>query len=278
MKAIKKINNNVVFALDDNGKEVIAVGSGLGFGKLPYEIEDNKKVEKLYIDLNTQNSLHAIRDIPLQDLILTKQILDEVGQVLNREIKGNLIISLADHISFMLQRYQDGIEVRSPLEWQLKQLYPEEVKASQYAVHKINEKMDIDLPETEIYHIALHFVNAKVNNGDIEGTNKLTGIMGDISNIIKYHYGRSFDETSFSYTRFVTHLQYLALRVLGNVHLENGHGAVYQNMRELYPNEQKCINKIEVYLYKNFEWSCSDDEKLYLLLHLQRLIVRESNK
>ena len=35
MRAIKKINNNVVTCIDDDGNELIAMGRGLGFGELP---------------------------------------------------------------------------------------------------------------------------------------------------------------------------------------------------------------------------------------------------
>jgi beta-glucoside operon transcriptional antiterminator len=40
MRAIKKINNNVVICVDGSGKELIAFGKGVGFPSMPYEIKD----------------------------------------------------------------------------------------------------------------------------------------------------------------------------------------------------------------------------------------------
>ena len=40
MKAIRKINNNVAICIDNNDKELIAFGKGIGFPKMPYEITD----------------------------------------------------------------------------------------------------------------------------------------------------------------------------------------------------------------------------------------------
>ena len=44
MKVIKKINNNVAICLDNNGKELIAFGNGIGFPKVPYEIHYLNKI------------------------------------------------------------------------------------------------------------------------------------------------------------------------------------------------------------------------------------------
>ena len=40
MKVIKKINNNVALCVDNNKKELIAFGKGIGFPDMPYEIKD----------------------------------------------------------------------------------------------------------------------------------------------------------------------------------------------------------------------------------------------
>lgn len=40
MKILKKINNNVVWAVDGNGENLVVFGRGLGFKKTPYELED----------------------------------------------------------------------------------------------------------------------------------------------------------------------------------------------------------------------------------------------
>ena len=47
MKVLKSINNNVVSCLDENGREWIAMGRGLGFSLRAGDKIDQTKVEKL---------------------------------------------------------------------------------------------------------------------------------------------------------------------------------------------------------------------------------------
>ena len=49
MKIVKKLNNNVVLALNDKDEEIIVVGKGLGFRKTPYVLEDLSLIEKKYV-------------------------------------------------------------------------------------------------------------------------------------------------------------------------------------------------------------------------------------
>ena len=52
MKAIKKINNNVALAVDGNGKELIAMGKGIGFPEMPYEITDLNSITKTFYSID----------------------------------------------------------------------------------------------------------------------------------------------------------------------------------------------------------------------------------
>lgn len=52
MKAIKKINNNVAICEDDNKKELIAFGKGIGFPSMPYHITDLSLISMTRTNLN----------------------------------------------------------------------------------------------------------------------------------------------------------------------------------------------------------------------------------
>ncbi|MDZ7836429.1 MAG: hypothetical protein U5K84_14905 [Alkalibacterium sp.] len=68
--------------------------------------------------------------------------------------------------------------------------------------------MGIELPDSEAAAIALHIVNAREDDSDLGVTIRMTEIVQDILNIVHFYYGQTFDEESFQYTRFITHLQY----------------------------------------------------------------------
>lgn len=276
IKVIKKINNNVVFVLNNNNEEIIAVGKGLGFGKIPYELKDESLIERIYVNLNHNDAIKTFGQLPLQDIILTEEVIKEGKKILDKNINENILLTLSDHISFMLDRYNEGLDIKSPLEWQIKHLYPKEIQVGKYAVEIINKKKNISLPESEAAHIALHFINSQMITNSISDTSKLTDIMGDIISIIKYFYKCEFDENSLNFSRFINHLQYFILRHMQGIKINDGNQELYLEMKKRYENEVRCINRIEEFLYKNFNWTCNEDEKLYLVLHLQRLITREN--
>lgn len=53
MQAIKKINNNTVVCVDRNGKQLIAMGRGLGFPQLPREIS-LAEIERTFYNISPQ--------------------------------------------------------------------------------------------------------------------------------------------------------------------------------------------------------------------------------
>ena len=52
MKIIRQINNNAALALDGNGKELVVLGRGVGFPKMPYELTDLSRIERTFYDVN----------------------------------------------------------------------------------------------------------------------------------------------------------------------------------------------------------------------------------
>lgn len=175
-----------------------------------------------------------------------------------------------------MQRYNDRIEAKSPLYWEIKHLYSDEYKVGLEAINIINEGLKVVLSIEEAPFIALHFVNAQIGSKDIAETTKITSITGEILSIVKYHFKMNFNEESFNFTRFVTHIRYFILRQINKENLENDNEFMYDLMKKRYSEEYKCVTKIEDYLYKNYNWTCSSDEKLYLMMHIQRVKSREN--
>lgn len=271
MKVIKKVNNNVVLAINEKNEEIFVVGKGLGFKKTPYEVTDVDIIEKIYVAPKNIKMFDLLNDIPFEDISLAEEIIQEGRNILKKELNPNLIITLSDHVSFALQRTKEDLHLKNPLQWEVKTLYPEETKVGKAAIQIIQEKTGITLPPSEITSIALHFVNAQIGSGEMSETRKITRITGEILSIIKYFYKIDFDETSLNFTRFTTHIRYFIIRHLSQKSLENENESLFQIVQEKYPLELKCVNKISTFLENNYGWNCTNDEKLYLVLHIQRL-------
>ena len=68
--------------------------------------------------------------------------------------------------------------------WDIKRFYEEEFRLGKKALDMIRERFKVDLPEDEAAAIALHIVNAEMDESDLTQTMKVTKIMQEISDIV----------------------------------------------------------------------------------------------
>lgn len=58
MQVIKKINNNVALCRDNNDRELIAFGKGIGFPKMPYTISDMSSIDRTFYCVSDERISH----------------------------------------------------------------------------------------------------------------------------------------------------------------------------------------------------------------------------
>lgn len=276
MKILKKLNNNVVLALNDKGEEIIVTGKGLGFRKMPYILEDLSLIEKKYIIPQNTKASEILESIPNEVIKVTEKVIRNGYKELNMEFNADILLTLSDHINFAIQRSKEGVEMRSPLQWEIKHLYPKEYEIGFHSLDIIENDLRVKLDKNEAAFIALHFINAQIGKHDMTETTKITTIMGEILSLIKYKFKIEFNEDSFEFTRFVTHIRYFIIRQVNNKPLDNDNNDMFTLMKDKLTEELECVEIIEKHLNKNYGWKCTNDEKLYLMLHIQR-IRKEKN-
>ena len=151
---IKKVfNNNVVFARDNSGQEVILMGKGIGFNKFTKDLVEIDKIEKKFIFNNEESlsELHSLLDrIPLKDVELVSEIIQMGREELGDNLNDSILITLSEHISYMLKRMDEGLVFQSPLQWEIRQIYPNEYNFSKKAVEYLRKKLDKNIPDSEI--------------------------------------------------------------------------------------------------------------------------------
>lgn len=273
IKAIKKINNNVVLVKLDDGKEAFVLGKGVGFKKTPYDIEQNDPViEKIFIqnDVNTNRYIEIFNQIKMPVIMVTEDIISKGKSMLSTDLSETLLFTLADHINNAIQRPNQTDELVNTLHYEVKHIYPTENKIGEYAIEEISKKLNIKLPQEESSLIALHFVNAQLKSNDFSETSKITQIIKDIITIVKYNMKSEIDENSINFSRFVTHLRYFIIRQINGESL-NEKNDLYEVVSKTAEKELGCLKKICEYLEVNHQWNVTTDEQLYLLLHLKRI-------
>ncbi|WP_370773906.1 BglG family transcription antiterminator LicT [Clostridium sp.] len=271
----KVLNNNVVVSIDPTTrKEVILMGSGIAFNKKPGQLIDARRIEKTFIvdDENLGNKIKKlINQIPEGIFELTDEIITHAIVELNVELDKQIYVSLADHITFAVKRFKNGITIKNELLNEIRRVHRNEFKVSLWAVDYINKKLDIQLPEDEAGFIALHFVNASYKETTMKSVES-TKIIKDILNIIKYYFSIELDEDDLNYDRLLTHLKYFAKRIVNNNKQNINDSGFIKVISTTYPEAYGCAIKIGEYIRSNNNYDVNEDEIVYLTMHIQRVI------
>ncbi|MFK4341073.1 MULTISPECIES: BglG family transcription antiterminator LicT [unclassified Paenibacillus] len=277
MRIKKVFNNNVALVENQNHKEMIVMGKAIGFQKYPGDMIDDKLVEKTFvleIPENTDKLISLFSEIPSDDIALADEMINFVQPKLKRALNESTLIALSDHLSFALKRAREGIGIKNPLQWEIKQVYPLEFAAAQKALDLVQQRVGVELPEGEAAFLALHFVNGQLDGETEHEGMELAGIISKVLDIVKYHYQVELDDTSLSFTRFVTHLRYFIQRQSKGEVIISEDVFLHDIVKEKYPRAYKCSLKIKQYLDTSYGWNCTLDELLYLTVHIHRLTSR----
>ena len=275
MKIDKIINNNIVSAIEADGKEVVIMGRGLGFGMKPGKEIPEGKIEKVF-RLDSQNSTDKFKELlanlPLEHIQASTEIINYAKSVLNRRLNQSIYITLTDHINFAIERFKEKMMFTNPLLNEIKTFYKEEYLIGEYAVALIERRIGITLPEDEAGFIALHIVNAEYNTA-MRDTIDITTLIQNVVKIVKEYFSMDLDETSLNYQRFVTHLRFLAQRIIGGEMLNSDNPEFNQLISQMYPEEYACSLKLKDYIQVTYHHDVTEEETAYLAVHIKRIRI-----
>ena len=271
MKAIKKINNNVVICVDSNNNELIAMGKGVGFGDFPREL-NVADIQRTFYDLDEAHLL-VMKDLPDDVVLFAGKIIDMAKNILDASFSGNVVLSLADHIAFAIERCTNNIKVKMPLAYDIEQFYPKECKIAEYTIDRMAKMYKIYVPKSEIYGVAMILINGQIENKEIGPS--FEEITDEITQIVEDYFKIMVNRKSFSYSRFVTHLNDLLNRLCSNESITRDNEELLSSIKECYPEVYKCSQIISSYLEDKFNKKLSEEEKLYMVLHINRVCAKE---
>lgn len=280
MEITKKINNNVALARDGRGRELVVFGKGIGFPAMPYELTDLSKVSRTFYDVKAEY-LSLLSEIPDEIVLAADDIAETARDELDSPLNPNLTFVLADHLNFAIQRSRAGVNVETPLAYDVRHLYPDEYRIASQALHALNRMPDVQLPDTEAVSIALHLINAEAESGDIHATMTAAQIIAELSRRVEEFFDITLDRDSFHYSRFAMHLRYLVQRMMQGEPVDNAPGTreLFNTVRREYPQIYTCVQQIVRYFSDTWHWDCSVGEQLYLMIHIHRVTTdRNSGK
>lgn len=277
---IKKIlNNNVVISQDEEKREIIIMGSGIGFGKHVRDRVDPQKILKVYELRNKtfKNRFETlVAEIPFECFQLAEKIIAYSEHMLHQKLKDGLILALTDHIYFAVMQIEKGEGRVFLMNEEIKRLYRDEYDVGTEAVRMINDFYHIELQPGEAASIAFHLINAESNqNADdiqiiLKGTNEILRIIENTLDI-------KYSEESYSYSRLVIHLKYFMKRVIieHNDSKEQFGSALFNEEDEQFIVVKKCLDNVDVYLKEKYDHELTEAERLYLLLHITKVLQND---
>ncbi len=279
---IKKIlNNNVVIVEDEKGIDEVVCGRGIAFSKKVGEVIDESKINQVFTLKNEQYNKRfqeIISSVPFEYIELSDKVIEMIKLNLGQKLSDTIYITLSDHIYTAIERAKQGIYMPNTMLWEIKNYYNNEYNIALKVLEKIKEQTGVELKEAEAGFIALHIVNAETEDSKLEETLEITKIVQAITKVVKYHFGEEFNTDSVYYYRFITHLKFFAQRlVYKKIYTNNEDGSLLAIIKEKYKNSYQCVEKIASMIKKNYDYDISDEEKLYLTIHIHRIMHINDN-
>ncbi|WP_232347593.1 MULTISPECIES: PRD domain-containing protein [unclassified Lactobacillus] len=254
MKVLKVLNNSLILALDKSGAECILMGKGLGYHKAigyPVKKEEIQKIFVLTDNKMLKNFIQLANTIDETYLNMVREIIDFAARKYQIKVKDYLYLSLADHISFVVKRVKEG-NIGENFNYPDVLLHQRnEYQVGLFAVNLINKKMHVSLPNSEATGIGLHFVDAEIDVEDQQKNREIADLVSSLEKIAQRIIGGKIDQNTFTYSRFLTHLNYFCERVYEDeLFSDEDQEGLYQDLAAKMPKEVEIINAFDEFIRK----------------------------
>ena len=263
VKIVRVLNTNAVVSSDQEGRELIITGAGIGFKKKKGENLDSRRLQEV------------VKEISEEYLEIVSRIVKTAREE-GLKVRDSLYVTLTDHINSAVDRYRENIALKNMMKLEIRKFYPKEYEIGLRAVQWIQEQNDENLGEDEAAFIAMHIVSAELGSGSNVDVNKITKLINAVLQIVRIHFKIEFNEKSISYERFLTHLKFFATRVFDNTIYQDSMQEIYKVLIEENEYAYSGVRKIVEYIEKQYSYKLTIDERLYLLIHIKRILDEQS--
>ena len=270
-KILKVLNNNGILVINlDTKQEFIFLGKGVGFGKKINqnisEIENAKAYRFTEQQQSRQDSIDTIKSISPIFIEIAGGIIEEAEKQFGN-VDNHILLPLADHIAFAIKRMEQGIELKNPFAKEIKVLFEEEYNVAKKGKELIQQKIGIEINDDEIGYITLHVHTALTREHVVQSMDVARMIQEGVQTIEK-ELGAMLDDATISYTRLLTHMKFMILRVINDekLHLDMT-DYVLQNFPDSFALAKQICSSFEQSIKKPFP----NIEISYFAIHIERV-------
>lgn len=268
------LNNNAIVAKDDEGRSLVALGSGIAFGRKKGQAVAQAKIEKVFYPKNEEatNSISEIlAQIRPEYIELSDQIISEAIASSGKKLSDDIYVSLPDHLQFAVNRVKKGIVIQNRLTIETMQVYPDEFRLGKKVVDYLAKKSGLKFNDDEAANVAMHIITAQEGDS-LESTQGSIELINRFLEIIEDMLDKKVDSDSVSYYRLITHLKFFVQRIKKrSVADRKADSDLYNLIIHKYHKEYLIAQRLAGIVMNDYDYSVSQDEIMYLTIHIHRL-------
>lgn len=268
-RVVKPLNNNGLLALTGEGREVILLGKGIGFGRKNGERIERLPGAKVYtlVPDGKRSALQAINSINPQAVELAARILEEARMVFPA-IADDILLPMADHIAMALERKRRGIRLPNPLQHDIMAMFPDEYRIAERGLAAIREERGEELPSEEAGYLSLH-IHAGISEQNVGDSLTNIRLASDCITGIERALGVTFQRTELKYTRLISHVCYMILRIRAH---EEVPIQMDEYVQKMYPEAYALAQDSCDALAARLQLPVASAEVTLLAIHIQRVL------
>ena len=236
----KVLNHNTVMAIhQDDHKEVLIMGKGVGFGRKVAERIEVRPEDRLYSLQKYKErggAKEIVKSIAPEFLEVTNAVLDEAEKIFGK-IDRMVLFPLADHIAFAVKRIQNHEQISNPLTEDIRVLFHMEFKAAESIRPLLQKQFGIDIEDDEVGYVALHIHSA-------------------------------IEDEKVSYNRLMNHIRYMVARALSGEKLKVN---MNDYMEVKFPKSFGMAQAVCDQVGESLGVKLEEVETGYLAMHIERV-------
>src|SRR5699024_10124589 len=136
------INNNVISILDQNSREQVIMGSGLGVQEKAGDPVDESKIEKifsLYNQVIVDLFQTLLREVTSNTMNVVEDIIQYAKKRYGKKLNDIIYVALTNHVNFAIERQRNNQSIKNGLLWETKKLYKDEYAIGLEAIRMIDD-------------------------------------------------------------------------------------------------------------------------------------------
>ena len=147
-------------------------------------------------------------------------------------------------------------------------MFPDEYRIAEQGLHAIEREEGLSLPPEEAGYLSLH-IHAGVSEQNAGDSLTNIRLASECIAMLERELGISFKRTELKYTRLISHVCYMILRIRAHEDVPIQMDEYVQNM---YPDACALARKICIFLEKQLKLPVASAEVTLLAIHIQRVL------